>query len=144
MILNLSQSFDRKKFATYSESLLNKQAVVEIKEKKQTRTLAQNNYLHLLLGYFATETGYDLETVKHDIFKKIVNKDTFVRHRESKYGVNVTYIRSTKDLDTGEMSLCIDRFRDYSARAGLYLPDVNEHDALIEAEKQIELCQRYL
>lgn len=145
MILDLSKDFDKEKFRTYSEHLLKKACPIELKEIKKQRSLAQNRYLHLLLGYFASEFGYDLESVKYDIFKIMLNKDIFLRERTNKYGKNVKYVRSTTTLDTGELSLAIDRFRNWSAsEAGFYLPEANEYDALFEAEKQIKLFEKYL
>lgn len=145
MILDLQNEHDRSKFRTYSEYLLKRQCVCEMKERKHQRSMSQNSYLHVVLAYFATEFGYDLETVKYDIFKRLVNKDIFARERNNKRGERITYLRSTRDLDTGEMSVAIDRFRNYAAaEGGLYIPEANEHDALLEAEKQIALYEKYL
>ena len=75
MILDLSKDFDRRKCREYVDYLLKRQVVVEVKEKKHQRSLAQNAYAHLLFSYFASETGYDLESVKYDIFKRTVNRE---------------------------------------------------------------------
>jgi histone deacetylase complex regulatory component SIN3 len=145
MILDLSKDFDREKFRTYTEYLLKRGCVAEVKERKKQRSLAQNRYLHLILGYFASEFGYDLESVKYDIFKRAVNKDIFERPRTNKRGISVTYVRSSSDLDTGELSTAIERFRNWSAmEAGLYIPSANEDEALLEAEKQVEMYTKYL
>ena len=145
MILSLDNNADRQKFRTYCEYLLKRQVVVEVKERKRQRTLAQNRYLHVVLAYFASEFGYDLSYVKYDIFKKIVNEEIFRRERRNRRGQAVTYYRSSTDLDTGEMTTAIERFRNYSAaEAGLYIPEANEHDALLEAEKQIAMYENYL
>lgn len=145
MILNLSKDGDRSKFRSYCEYLLKRQVIAEVKERKHQRTLAQNSYLHVCLAYFASEFGYDLETVKYDIFKRQVNRDIFARERENRNGLKVTYMRSTRDLDTGEMTTAIERFRNWcAAEAGLYIPEANEYDALLEAEKQIAMYEKYL
>lgn len=145
MILELSKEGDRSKFRSYCDYLLKRQVVVEVKEKKHQRSLSQNSYLHLCLAYFASEFGYDMETVKYDIFKRRVNPNIFARERTNKNGVSITYMRSTRDLDTGEMTTAIERFRNWSAsNAGLYIPEPNEYDALLEAEKQIALYEKYL
>ena len=144
MIYRLNNQLDRQQFREKSEWLLKRQVVVELKEKKQQRTLAQNRYLYLLLGYFGQEVGLTVEEVKEDIFKRIVNPDTFARKRNIG-GREVTTYRSTTSLDTGEMSLCIDRFRDYSSKeCGLYLPEAGETDALVEVERLIAMAERYL
>ena len=145
MILDLRLPVDRQKLKSYSDYLLSREVVIEIKERKHQRSSSQNAYLHVLLSYFAAEFGFDLETVKYDLFKKTVNNEIFSRVRKNKQGRDVTYIRSTRDLDTGEMTTAIERFRHWSVQtAGLYLPAPNEEDALLEAEKQIELCKQYL
>lgn len=145
MILDLGKEYDRQKFRSYCEWLLKRQSVAEVKEKKRNRTLAQNRYLHVCLSYFASEFGYDIEYVKYDIFKKRVNSDIFARARQNRRGDVVTYYRSTTTLDTGEMTTAIERFRNWSAsEAGLYIPEANEYDALLEAEKQIAMYQNYL
>lgn len=145
MILDLNKDFDRKKLREYVEYLLKRQVIVEVKERKKQRTLSQNSYLHVLLSYFASETGYDLESVKYDLFKRRVNRDIFARERSNKNGQTITYMRSTRDLDTGEMTTAIDRFRNWSSsEAGIYLPEANEYDALMEAERQIAMYEKYL
>ena len=145
MVLELSKDGDRSKFRSYCEYLLKRQVVVEVKEKKHQRSLAQNAYLHICLAYFASEYGYDMETVKYDLFKRQVNREIFARERENRNGLKVTYMRSTRDLDTGEMTTAIERWRNWcSSEAGLYIPEAGEHDALLEAEKQIAMYEKYL
>lgn len=145
MILDLSKDFDRKKCREYVEYLLKRQVVVEVKERKHQRSLAQNAYAHLLMGYFASEFGMTLEEVKYEVFKKRVNYEIFARERKNKRGQKVVYMRSTTDLDTGEFTTAIERFRNFSAsEAGLYLPAPCEHEALLEAEKQIAYFEKYL
>lgn len=145
MIYNLKNPSDARHFREYGAHLIEKGCVVELKEKKRQRSLSQNSYLHLLLGYFASEFGLSLEEVKFDVFKKTVNKEIFGRERVNKRGKSITYMRSTRDLDTGEMTTAIERFRNYSAAvAGLYLPQPNEEAALIEAQRQVALYEEFL
>ena len=74
-----------------------------------------------------------------------MNQDIFSKQRLSKRGQMVTYWRSTADLDTKELTDAIERFRNYSAMvAGLYIPEPNEESALLEAQKQIALYEKYL
>ena len=42
---------ERKEAIEYLDKLISKHAVVEIKQKHHSRSLNQNSYLHLLLGY---------------------------------------------------------------------------------------------
>lgn len=56
-IFNLKNEYDIPKFKAYVNKLFQERAVVEVKKKLPNRTLAQNSYLHLLLGYFGSEYG---------------------------------------------------------------------------------------
>lgn len=122
-----------------------KKGIVEVKRKHRQRSTSQNSYLHVLLGYFASEFGYSMEEVKYELFKKKVNPDIFKVERVNKRGQKITAIRSSRDLDTVEMTTAIERFRNWSsAVAGLYLPAPNEQDALIYAQQQMEQYENYL
>ncbi|WP_314060117.1 recombination protein NinB [Empedobacter brevis] len=138
MIYNTSNLVERQKAITRIKKLLENKAVIEIIEKKPTRTIKQNRYLHLILGFFASETGYTLEEVKQEIFKKIVNPALFY---EGEIGelVSIQRWRSTADLDTLEMTQAIEKFRDYSsAEAGIYLPSPDEKDFLLQIEIELK------
>ncbi len=60
-------------------------------------------------------------------------------------GKEVTYLRSSAELTTGEMTLSIDRFRNWSASvAGIYLPAANEQQMLIYAQQEIERNNEFI
>lgn len=144
MIFNLNNPFEQDKYLNYTKQLFEQKAIVEVKKKHPNRSLAQNRYFYLLLGWFACETGYSVDEVKIDIFKRLCNKDWFVKKRTNKRGVEVEYLRSSSELDTDEMSICIDRFRKYSSSQGIYLPSANEKDFLLYIEQQIESQKEYI
>ncbi len=144
-LYNLKNPYERERFKEKCRELYAKQSYVELKRKVTQRSLAQNSYLHFLLGYFASEFGYTLEEVKFEIFKKICNKDIFERERVNKRGRKVKYIRSSNELDKREMTTAIDRFRNYSsAQCGLYLPEANEGEALFFAQQQMEQYKEFM
>lgn len=117
--------------------LLKNEKTIELKEKKQKRSISQNSYLHLILSWFGLHFGYTLEEVKRHIFKEAVNPDLF--YKGEKEGiVNISEWRSTADLDTGEMTLAIDRFRDFSAQHGCYLPEPKDLNALNHIENELK------
>ena len=123
---------------------MEKAPVIEIKKRSPQRTLAQNAYLHVLLGYFASQTGYSIDEVKHDFFKKECNPDIFYRERVNVKGNTVKYLRSSAELETGEMSLAITRFRNWAvAKAGIYLPSANETSFLTYCEQEMERFKEY-
>lgn len=145
MIYDLSNPYDVQKFREKGKQLLSEHSVVELTRKTNKRSLAQNSYLHVLLGYFASEFGYTMEEVKFDIFKKKCNPDLFLHKRRNKRGFEVTYVRSSTELDKAQMTIAIERFRNYSsAVCGLYLPEPNEYRALIFAQQQIEQYKQYV
>lgn len=139
MIFDLKNPFEKDRFKDYVLKLYQQKAVVEVKKKLPNRTLSQNRYFYLLLGWFASETGYSVDEVKIDIFKRLCNKDLFIRKKTNKKGNEISYLRSSAELTTGEMTTAIERFRNYSsAQAGIYLPSPNENDFLLYIEKEIE------
>jgi hypothetical protein len=86
-----------------------------------------------------------LEEVKVDVFKRTVNKRLFSGTRTNKRGEQVTYLRSTRELSSEEMTEAIERFRNYSATiAGLYIPSPDEHRAMFAAQQQIDNYKQYL
>lgn len=119
--------------------------IVELTEKKPRRSNQQNAYLHVILGYFAMETGNTLEWVKQQYFKKLVNADIFIREQEDKWLGRMKVLRSSADLDSAEMTTAIDRFRNWSSsEAGIYLPSANEEDMLSLMEVEISRYKQYL
>lgn len=145
MIFNLNNPYETDKFKAYVNKLFEERAVVEVKKKLPNRSLSQNNYLHLILSWFACEIGYSLDEVKLDYFKKTCNRDLFTRKKFNKQGTEITYMRSSADLSTGEMTTAIERFRNYSsAQAGVYLPAPNEHEFIIHIRQEIERNKEFL
>ena len=149
-LFNLHNEYERHKFKAYcnkvyEECIKAPLGLVEVKKKHRQRSSSQNAYLHVCLGYYASEFGLTLEEVKFDVFKKKCNPDIFKKHRKNKRGIEVEYIRSSRDLDTLEMTTAIERFRNYSsAVAGLYIPAPNETEALFAAQQQMEKYEEYM
>lgn len=146
MLYNLSNPLQREQFKARSAMLLEKSnGIVELTEKKPRRSNQQNAYLHVILGYFAMETGNTLEWVKQQYFKKMVNADIFIREQEDKWLGRMKVLRSSADLDSAEMTTAIDRFRNWSSsEAGIYLPSANEEDMLSLMEIEISRYKQYL
>ena len=127
------------------EKMIRDGKIFELTEKKSQRTRQANAYLHVILSYFDCQTGNTLEWVKREYYKVLVNPETFIREREDPWLGRVKYLRSSADLDKGEMTLTIDRFRSWaSSEAGIYLPSPDEHRLLEFAEMEIERNKEYL
>ena len=145
MIYNLNNEYEAPKFKEKAERLLQEGAMVELKKIHPKRSLAQNSYLHLLLGFFGSEYGLSIEEVKLDIFKRTCNPELFKRAHSNKKGIRVEFLRSTAELTTAEMTTAIERFRNWSgAVAGIYLPSANEQEFLIHCKQVIEENKEFI
>lgn len=120
-------------------------AVVEITEKKQ-RSLSQNAYLHVCLGYFGLQVGEQLEIVKRQYYKIHCNPDLFIREKtDAVLHQRVRYLRTSSDLTREEMTLSIERFRNFaSGEAGVYIPTADEHAFIRQMEEEVERARAFL
>ena len=145
MIYNLSSPLDKANFLLRAKKLVESGIIVDLTEKKPRRSLPQNKYLHVILAYFGTQTGNTLEWVKQQYYKKLVNPDLFIREKEDKYLGKIKVLRSSADLDTAEMSLSIERFRNWAAQeAGIYIPSADEAILIQQMEIEIERNKEFL
>lgn len=145
MIFNLNNEWEIPRFKEYVNKLFKDRAIVEVKKRLPNRSLSQNSYLHLILSFFACELGYSLDEVKLDYFKKTCNRELFERKKINKQGNEITYMRSSSDLTTGEMTTAIERFRNYSsAEVGIYLPSPNEDQFLTHIQQEIEKNKEFI
>lgn len=145
MIYNLSSPLDKANFLLRAKKLAESGKIVELTEKKPRRSLLQNKYLHVILAYFGTQTGNTLEWVKQQYYKKLVNPDLFIREKEDKYLGKIKVLRSSAELDTAEMSLSIDRFRNWAAQeAGVYIPAADKATLIQQMEIEIERNKEHL
>lgn len=145
MKYDLSKRLDKERFKLRCNTLFKKGVVVDLTEKKPRRTLPQNAYLHLILGWFAIETGNRFNFVKQEYFKRHINPDIFLSEVDDEHLGKVSVLRSSRDLDTAEMTTAIDRFRNWaSSEAGVYLPAPNEQGFLQEIEIEMYKLKEYL
>lgn len=145
MIYNLSNPLDAQNAKTRLEMLIKRGSVVVLTEKKAKRSLPQSAYLHLLLGYFASQTGNTLEWVKQQYYKRCCNPDIFICERDDKFLGRVKYVRSSADLNTEEMAISIERFRNWSsAEAGIYLPEATNAAHIAALQIEVEKYKTYL
>lgn len=145
MIYNLSSPLDKANFLLRAKKLAESGVIVDLTEKKPRRSLPQNKYLHVILAYFGTQTGNTLEWVKQQYYKKLVNPDLFIREKEDKYLGRIKVLRSSADLDTAEMSLSIERFRNWAAQeAGIYIPLADEAILIQQMEIEVERNKEFL
>lgn len=144
-LYDTSNPLDKANFLLRAKKLAESGKIVELTEKKSRRSLPQNKYLHVILAYFGTQTGNTLEWVKQQYYKKLVNPDLFIREREDKYLGKIKVLRSSAELDTAEMSLSVDRFRNWAAQeAGIYIPSADEAILIQQMEIEIERNKEFL
>lgn len=145
MLYDLRKTIDAKSARIRLEHLISRGAVIEMTERRPQRSLRQNAYLHLILAYFAAETGNTLEWVKQQYYKRTCNPDLFIARREDDLLGSVTYVRSSADLSTEEMSRSIERFRNWAAAAaGIYIPEPDRQDEVLEMQREVERYRNYL
>lgn len=83
--------------------------------------------------------------LKQQYYKKLVNPDLFIREKEDKFLGRIKVLRSSVDLDTAEMSLSVDRFRNWAAQeAGIYIPSADEAILVQQMEICIEKNKEYI
>lgn len=146
MLYDTSIDLDKNRAIERFKYLLNNGKIIELKEKRKIRSLSQNNYLHLILSWFALEMGETLEYTKREIFKKEVNPDLFqFEFVNRKTGEIREDLKSTALLDTKELTTAIERFRNFASKnLGIYLPEPSDLVNLREMERQIQNQNQYL
>ncbi|MDO4707464.1 MAG: hypothetical protein Q4A61_03455 [Porphyromonadaceae bacterium] len=142
---DLRQEAEREAFRQHVDFLLRLGREIKIGVVPRRRTLRQNRYLHLLLGYIGLQLGETLDYVKTELFKRRINAPYFVEaHTDRVYG-RVEALRSSRDLTTRELTECIERLRDWSLRElGLYLPSPDEQTRLRTIEREVEQGRRWI
>lgn len=146
MKYDMSNASHREQLQKRLDKFLKEQkGIVEFTEVKPKRTIKQNSYLYLILGLFSCEYGESIDYVKEYYFKYAANKTLFLREKEDRILGVRKYLRSSSDLTTEEMTLAIERFRDWSSiHAGIYLPSPEEHRLLELADIEISRNKQYL
>ncbi|MCC8037311.1 MAG: hypothetical protein LIP02_04135 [Bacteroidales bacterium] len=144
MLYNLSNELQRNDFLTRAQLLAARGDTVELTSKRP-RSLRQNAYLHVIIGYLALQLGEDSEYVKREYFKILCNPATFIRETDDRFRGKIKTLRSTASLTTEEMTLCVNRFRDWAAReAGVYLPSPDENELVAQMEVETSRGARWL
>jgi len=117
LILNLHKADHLKRAEVYFDKLVEQGAKIELKKIPQKRTLSQNAYLHVLFTLWGGEYGYTVEEAKI-VVKRALN------YTYEKSGQ--TFLVHTSEMNTSELTEFIDRFRNFSANEGYYLPSADE------------------
>lgn len=135
MKFNLAIDAQATEALEYLTALVTKGSIAEVKKVSPKRTLNQNSYLHLIIGYFGLHFGYNLEEAKF-IYKQI--NQSIYRYRKK----DRTFWRSSADLTKEEMAKSIDKFMEKSKEFGCPLPLATNEAWLREIENAIEVEKR--
>lgn len=111
---------------------------------KISRTNKQNNYYQVVLKVAGARLGLAKEYVEKYYFKGIVNREIFlVRERYDRHrDMMISEYRSSASLTQEEMSLAIDRFRNWLAQEeDIYIPSGDEwrENKRLQAELLVEI-----
>lgn len=137
MLFNAAKPFDVEKATKKFNSLIEKEGRFELTEKKGNKTPKQNRYLHLIINWFAIESGYTAAYVKREFVKVECNHDIFNVVENGLFGEQEG-LKSWSELDVNEATLAITRFRNWSSQmAGIYLPEPNDLAFLNHIEEEL-------
>ena len=117
MILDLYKADHRKRAEVYFAKLIEQCAKIELKKIPARRTLSQNAYLHVLFALWGAEYGYSVDESKI-VVKRALNY-TYEKNGQ-------VFLIHTSEMNTGELTDFINRYRNWSAAEGLYLPSADE------------------
>lgn len=136
---------DWQKITDFIESIKEYDGYIELFKHFPKRTGKQNNYQHVVFTIFAIHIGETMEYVKQKIYKKMVNRDIF----KTKYVNKITgkkrkEWRSTRDLDTKETTIALDRFIRFAAEQGCIIGKPDDKEFMIWAKNEIEKHKTWL
>ena len=128
---------DIEKFNWHVDKVLNKECIVEMKEKRPVRTTQQNRYLHALISLYAIEVGNTLREMKTDL-KRGCDFMNYEKNGER-------YTLGSSDLDTKQMTEWITWIKNHAGMNGFWLPSPEEWSKhWPEFENKINEHKRYL
>ena len=120
------------------QEFASKGKIVELHAWRKSKTEKQNNYLHFLCRYFATQYGCTTAEAKEVYLKRNAAPNIFARTKINKLGQAIVTYRSVSDLDTGECMSAIRNFIEWAAIGGIELPLPEDEPFKRYAEKEVE------
>lgn len=109
LITDFDSESDKRRLFNVLKSLKGKN-VIQIKKFRQKRTVNQNSYLWAVVyRYLGEEIGYTGEEVHQEMGRLFLSYEKTLPNGSAK-----TFVRSTTDLDTLEMSQYIEKIKDFA------------------------------
>ncbi|MEI6865542.1 hypothetical protein [Flavicella sp.] len=137
MIFNATKAFDVEKSTKKFNLLIEREGRFELTEKKGNKTPRQNRYLHLIIGWFAIESGYTAVYVKREFFKIECNIELFKVAETGCFG-KMEGLKSWSELEVDDATLAITRFRNWaSVTANICLPEPDDLKFLNHIEEEL-------
>ena len=118
MIYDLSKDIDINKANERFNFLIKNKKTIELKEKRKKRSINQNSYLHVLFALFGLEYGYSL-----DESKTLIKRELKYFYKKNDH----IFLVKTSKMNSKELTIFIEKFRNYSSVNGLYLPTSKEY-----------------
>jgi len=139
MLLNLSISSDLNKARVYFDKLVADGSKIELKKIAPPRSVNQNSYVHVLFTLWGNHFGYTVDEAKQVVKTELGY--TYIKE-------GVLFMVKTSGMDSKELSTFVDKFRNWSAHNGCYLPTSEEYllrhfDYSQEAERAEQLQKHY-
>lgn len=120
MLLKILHPRDKAKVIDYITKLADtKKYLIDVKVKREKRSVEQNRLYWLWLTCIQEETGNDKEDL-HEFFKQHILGKEEKAIMDGKY--SVTVVRSSTSLDTLEMTRYLDRVQQFAHHEGIILP----------------------
>ena len=142
MILDLKNTYEVQKARKKLEGWIEKGVTIDMKQKRVSRTLDQNKYLHVCIGLFGVELGYTLAEAKTLLKREC---DFMVYDKADKDGAYSRFLRSTASLSKDECREFIDWIRNYASWNGCYLPSSEEFlEKQLYFERELDKNKQYL
>ena len=137
MLLDLNIEFDREKFKSRIEKLLDKKVKVELTEKRELRSIVHNAYCHVCISLFCIHIGYTMDEGKTHLKRKC----EFMKYEKN----GELFLKKSSKLDSKGMADWIKWIRNYAGMQGVFIPDPDQYKRnWNEYEKTIEACKPYL
>lgn len=136
MKYDLNKPLDTQKFKTWVQEMLEKKKRINVSQVREKRSIRHNAYLHVCITIYAIEQGY---TVKE--MKEVLKEDFGVTYQNN----SRTFLKSTSDYDSKELSEFIERIRNNASQNGVYIPTSAEYLAnQFDIDKHIEHFKQYI
>lgn len=141
MKYNLERTYDIQQANEYLSKLIKDKVCIELKKVVRKRTNLQNAYLHVLISLFGNKFGLLLEEAKQTIKEEL----GYTYEKKGR-----TYLMQTSRMDSKQLTVFIDKFRDWSVKVcEYYLPTSEEYfldqiriDNEIEIYKDLDYTQK--